>query len=167
MRRTVLLFAIIVGTVLCIASPSAQAQQSLFGIGPKAGFYLKGDPMIGAVAEFLFTRSIIFEPGVEVIFEGNSITTFVADANLRYAFQVRGETYSPFLLGGLGLGMSIASQGSETETDQKLRLNLGGGLTFNTRASTQFWGGLKIYTELTGDDTDSDVSLQAGVIFYL
>lgn len=165
MRRSVLLSCVIAGVLLLCGGISVKAQQSLFGIGPKIGLYLDGPVfLVGGVAELPVTRSWIFEPGVEVVFEQNSTTRLVGDANIRYAFQVRGEDFSPYILGGAGLALDISSRGGETQTQTDFRLNIGGGITLNTRSSTQYWGGLKIFF-LSEDD--SDVSLQGGIIFYL
>ena len=165
MRRLVLLSLVITGLFLAGGFESAHAQQTLFGIGPKLGLYLKGPVfMVGGVAEFPITKEWIFEPGVEVIFAQNDVLRLVGDANVRYAFQIRGENFSPYLLGGVGLALDISSVGGTTETQNDFRLNVGGGLTLNTRESTQYWGGLKIYF-LSEDD--SDVSLQGGILFYL
>ncbi|MCB0711496.1 MAG: hypothetical protein KDD67_04110 [Ignavibacteriae bacterium] len=165
MRRSVLLSLIIAGFLLFGGVASVNAQQTLFGLGPKIGLYLD-DPvfLIGGVVELPVTREWIFEPGVELVFEQNSTTRIVGDANVRYAFQIRGEDFSPYLLGGAGLALDISSRGGETQTQTDFRLNVGGGVTLNTRSSTQYWGGLKIFF-LSEDD--SDISLQGGILFYL
>jgi hypothetical protein len=64
----------------------------------------------------------------------------------------------------VGLSLDVASQGGSTGTQSDFRLNLGGGITFNTRSDIQYWGGLKIFLL---SKNDSDVSLQGGVLFYL
>ena len=162
MRRTILFLLPVLG-VLFLATSSLSAQETLFGIGPKAGFYLKGNPMIGAVAEIPLSRSIYIEPGVEVVFAKNSTTRLTIDGNLRYAFRVRGESYAPFALAGLGLNTDFVSLGDETDTRSSLSVNLGGGLFLNTRSDMQYWGGLKV---AIGED-DSDVALQGGIVWYL
>lgn len=148
---------------LCVLAAPASAQQSLLGVGPKIGYYLDGVFMIGGVAEFPITKSWILEPGVELIFEENSTTRVVIDGNVRYAFQLRGQTFSPYLLAGLGLAIDVQSRGGVTQTQTNLEANLGGGLTFNTRSDMQPWVGLKIFIQ----GEDSDVGLQGGVNFYL
>ena len=163
MRKTFALSLLSACAFLCILAAPASAQQSLFGIGPKIGFYLDGVFMIGGVAEFPLTKTWILEPGAEVIFEENSTTRFVIDGNVRYAFQLRGQTFSPYLLGGLGFAIDVQSRGGLTKTQTNLQANLGGGLTFGIRSDMQPWAGLKIFIQ--GDD--SDVGLQGGVNFYL
>lgn len=155
--------------LLCAVSVPASAQQSLFGIGPKVGLYLQGpSPMIGGVAEIPITQDWIIEPGVEVVFvqgeAAGSITRLVLDGNVRYAFRIRGETFSPFLLGGPALAIDISSQGGTTGTDVDFRLNVGGGVTLNTRESMQPWFGLKVYLL---SENESDVLIQGGLNFYL
>lgn len=148
---------------------SASAQQSLFGIGPKVGLYLAGPSlMVGGVAEIAVTQDWIFEPGAELVFVSNkssgSTTRLVLDGNARYAFHVRGETFSPYLLAGPGVALDLSSEGATTGTQADFRLNIGGGVTLNTRSNMQPWFGLKIY--LLAED-DSDVLLQGGLNFYL
>ena len=165
MRRLTLLSLGLIGSLLLGNPELLTAQQSLFGIGPKLGIYLDGPVfMVGGVAEFPVTRNWIFEPGVELVFEQNSTTRIVGDANARYAFQVRGEDFSPYLLFGAGIAVDINSQGGETRTQTDFRANVGGGVTLNTRSDTHWWAGIKIFL-LSKDD--SDVGLQGGVIFYL
>ena len=165
MRRLILLSLGLIGCFLLCTPELLRAQQSLFGIGPKAGFYLDGPVlMIGGVAEFPITRNWIFEPGLELVFERSSTTRIVGDGNVRYAFQVRGEDFSPYLLFGPSIVIDIASQGGETNIRPDFRANVGGGVTLNTRSDTQWWAGLKLFL-LSEDDTD--VGLQGGVIFYL
>lgn len=163
MRKTFVLSLLAACGFLCVLAAPASAQQSLFGVGPKIGYYLDGVFMLGGVVEFPITKSWILEPGVELIFEENSTTRFVIDGNVRYAFQLRGQTFSPYLLAGLGLAIDVQSRGGSTVTQTNLEANLGGGLTFNTRSDMQPWAGLKIFIQ----GEDSDVGLQGGVNFYL
>ena len=162
MRRTILFLLPIFG-ILFLATSSLSAQETLFGIGPKVGVYLKGNPMIGAVAEIPLSRAIYIEPGVELVFPGNSTTRLTLDGNIRYAFRVRGESYAPFLLGGIGLNTDFVTLGGESSTRSSFSANLGGGLFLNTRSDMQYWGGLKV---VIGED-DSDVALQGGIVWYL
>ena len=163
MRKTFVLSLLAACGFLCVLAAPASAQQSLFGVGPKIGYYLDGVFMLGGVVEFPITKSWILEPGVELIFEENSTTRIVIDGNVRYAFQLRGQTFSPYLLAGLGLAIDVQSRGGSTVTQTNLEANLGGGLTFNTRSDMQPWAGLKIFIQ----GEDSDVGLQGGVNFYL
>lgn len=163
MSRSVVLSFLAACLFVCLAATPSSAQQSLFGVGPKIGYYLDGVFMVGGVAEIPVTKSWIIEPGLELIFEQNSTTRVVVDGNVRYAFQLRGQTFSPYLLAGAGLALDIATLNGETSTQLNPELNLGGGLTFSTRSSMQPWIGLKIFIQ--GDD--SDVGLQGGVNWYL
>ena len=169
MRKTFTLSFIAGCALLCAMVVPASAQQSLFGVGPKVGLYLQGPSfMLGGVAEIAVTQNWIIEPGAELVFVSNksagNTTRLVLDGNVRYAFQIRGETFSPFVLGGPGVAIDLSSEGATTGTQADFRLNIGGGVTLNTRSSMQPWFGLKIY--LLSED-DSDVLIQGGLNFYL
>ena len=163
MRRTALTLLATTALLFLIAQPDLKSQETLFGIGPKAGLYLKGHPMVGAIAEIPLTRNIYIEPGLELIFPGNNTTRITLDLNGRYAFRPRGESFSPFLLGGLAYATDIVSVNDETGTNSDLFFNLGGGLFLNTRSATQYWLGLKAVV----GGGDSDVLLQGGIVWYL
>lgn len=165
MRRTVLTLAATTTLLLLLTLPSATAQETLFGIGPKAGLYLSGSgrPMVGAVAELPFSRNIYLEPGVELVLGLDNTLRLIIDANGRYAFRPRGQSFAPYLLGGLGLVTDVVTVNDVTETQTNPVLNLGGGIFLNTREATQYFGGIKI---MIGED-DSDVLLQAGIVWYL
>ena len=163
MRRTALSLLATTALLLLTAQPDLKSQETLFGIGPKAGLYLKGHPMVGAVAEIPITRNIYVEPGLELILPGNNTTRITLDLNGRYAFRPRGESFSPFLLGGLALATDFVSINEESATNTSLLFNLGGGLFLNTRSATQYWLGLKAVI----GEGDSDVLLQGGIVWYL
>ncbi|MEO5928668.1 MAG: hypothetical protein ABIR47_01935 [Candidatus Kapaibacterium sp.] len=123
--------------------------------------------MIGAIGEIPITRDIDFEPGVEMVLGIPSTTLIAIDGNIRYSFTLPGETIRPFALGGLAVQLQtydvgITSTGATSKTNTGFRLNLGGGVVFNSRSLIQYWTGLKIYF-LEGND----VVLQGGVLFYL
>lgn len=163
MKFRILLLAtalIIVG-----ASGVAQAQIQGFAIGPKLGFYLDGGKFfIGATGVYTITPDIDFEPGVEYVLGIDHVTRVVLDANARYNFTLRGITVRPFILGGVALVMDRSSFASGSDTRFTGRLNIGGGAVFNSRSLVQYWGGMKIYLL---SEEDSDVALQAGVVFFL
>ncbi len=163
MRRTALTLLATTALLFLVSQPNASAQETLFGIGPKAGLYLKGHPMFGAIAEIPLTRNIYIEPGLELILPGNNTTRVAIDLNGRYAFRPRGESFSPFLLGGLALATDIVSINDETSSETSLLFNVGGGLFLNTRSATQYWLGLKAVI----GEGDSDVLLQGGILWYL
>ncbi len=169
MRKTFTHFLVAGCVLFCAMAVTASAQQSLFGVGPKVGLYLAGPSfMVGGVAEIAVTQDWVVEPGAELVFVSNkasgNTTRLVLDGNVRYAFRVRGETFSPFLLAGPGVAIDLSSEGSTTDTQADFRLNIGGGVTLQTRSNLQPWFGLKVY--LLAED-DSDVLIQGGVNFYL
>lgn len=141
----------------------AQAQATGFGIGPKAGLYLKGHPMIGVQADYPISRNWGINPALEVIFPGNSTTTIEIDGTIRYGFPVRGETYMPYVFAGPALAYSIVTLGNETATETTFGLAGGGAIIWNTRDDLQWWTGIKINLF----NGDSDVLLQGGATFYL
>ncbi len=163
MRRTILTLLPLITILFFGALSTSNAQETLFGIGPKAGIYLKGHPMIGAIVELPLSRSIYLEPGLELVFPGNNTTRLVLEGNGRYSFRVKGESYAPFLLAGLGLNVDFVTINNESATQTSLAANLGGGLFLNTRSDVQYWGGMKVSI----GSEDSDVALQGGVIWYL
>lgn len=169
MRKTFTHFLAVGCALFCAMVVSASAQQSLFGVGPKVGLYLAGPSiMVGGVAEIALTQDWIIEPGAEFVLVNNkasgNTTRLILDGNVRYAFRVRGETFSPFVLAGPGVAIDLSTEGATTGTDADFRLNLGGGVTLNTRSNIQPWFGLKIYVLA---EADSDVLLQGGLNFYL
>jgi hypothetical protein len=164
MKRFLLIVALLAMAVL--ASGPAQAQQlSRTSIGPKLGFYVDiGKFMVGAVGDFALTSNLYLEPGFEIVFGIPSTTRLIGDLNARYAFLVQGQTFQPWVLGGFGIRSDNYTFANASTSSTAFRLNLGGGITFNTRSDLQPWAGLKIY--LLGKD-DSDVLLQGGVNFFL
>ncbi|MDB5034333.1 MAG: hypothetical protein JWQ98_1574 [Chlorobi bacterium] len=162
MRR---IFFILTLAFLVCGFQGLHAQISGLAIGPKAGIYLSaGKLMLGAIGEIPITRDIDFEPGVETVLGIPSTTLIDIDGNIRYSFTLPGETIRPFALLGFGIQLqtyaTTTQSGSNTNTG--FRLNLGGGLVFNSRSLIQYWAGLKLYL-LEGNDA----ALQGGVLFYL
>ncbi len=151
--------------MLCIIGGASvtQAQVRGTGIGPKIGLYLDESLfMIGGIVEVPLTSELDLEPGVELVTGISNTTRLVLDANGRYSFTIIGSDVRPFAMGGLGLVFNFISLGGASETNTDFRLNLGAGVTFNSRSLIQPWGGLKIV--LLSDQ--SDIALQGGVNFY-
>ena len=160
MVRTGLLL-LLLGSVVVLHD--VQAQATGFGIGPKVGAYLKGHPLIGVQVDYPISRNWGVQPGLEIVFPGNSTTRVQIDGSVRYAFPVRGEQYMPYIFAGPALSYSIVSLGGETDTQVDFGLSGGGAIVWNTRSDVQWWSGLKIVFF----DGDSDVGLLGGVTFYL
>jgi hypothetical protein len=157
-------FALVLALV-ALSSP-AYGQTAGFGVGPKLGFYLSGGAFaIGAVTEFPMTREVTIEPGLEFVVGIKDLTRIILDANVRYGFPLQGLSIEPWVLAGLGYRFDSYHFVSGNTSDSSPHLNLGGGVTFNARASLQPWAGLKIY--LLDSKGGSDVLLQGGVNFYL
>jgi hypothetical protein len=163
MKRTFLVFIPLL-FLLCVAT-GAHAQIQSPAIGPKLGLYFNNSLfMLGAISEIPLTAALDFEPGVELVLGVSHTTRVVVDANGRYSFTLQGNDLRPFVMAGLGVVTDFVSVGGTSDSKTDLRVNLGGGVVFNSRSLTQYWGGLKI--SVLSDD-NSDVLLQAGVNFYL
>ncbi|HVZ39020.1 MAG TPA: outer membrane beta-barrel protein [Candidatus Kapabacteria bacterium] len=143
---------------------AAHAQVRANAIGAKLGLYFDGSkPMIGVNGEIPFTSELDFEPAAELVFGIQNTTLVILDANGRYSFNLQGSEVRPYLLGGLGVGVSFVSVNGTSKSDTDFRLNLGGGMVFNSRSLIQYWAGLKVFVL----SKSSDVGIQGGVNFYL
>lgn len=163
MKRVFLLALFVASLSTLAAIPSSAQSRSL--IGPKVGVWLDMAKFgIGAIGDFAITNEWSFEPGVQFVVGLSRTTLIVLDGNVRYNFALRGETFSPYVNGGLGLWIASYdyefNNGTSSATD--LHLNFGGGITFSTRSNIQPFAGLNV-AFISG----SDVQLYGGVKFAI
>jgi len=157
--KRLLLTAAVVAAISCLAAPASRAQSQAL-LGPDVGLWVDlGKIDLGLIAEFLITPEVSIQPGVHFVIDAYPNTTLlIFDGNVHYNFALRGQTFSPYVRGGIGIWHSSYSSGSISSSGTDVHLNIGGGLTFNTRSDMQPFVGLSI--AFVGG---SDVKLHGGL----
>jgi hypothetical protein len=149
--------------LLVAVTTPAPAQESRIAAGPKGGFFLeKAYLMLGMVGEYPLEGGWMLVPAVEYVAGISETTRIILDGNLHYLIPLRGSTTRPFLLGGAGVRFDFYKVDGSSEAS--FRLNLGGGVSFNSAGAVQPWAGVKIFFL---DVKKSDLCLQGGVNFVL
>lgn len=158
-----LLTAAFVAAMSCMAAPASKAQSQVL-FGPELGIWVDmGKINIGLIAEFLVTPEVSIQPGIHFVPNAYSNTTLmIFDGNVHYNFALRGQTFSPYVRGGVGIWYLSYTNGNLSSSSTDVHLNIGGGLTFNTRSDMQPFLGLSI--AFVGG---SDVKLHGGVKWAL
>jgi hypothetical protein len=161
MKRS-LLAAAVVAALMFITAPGAHAQSQAM-IGPDVGLWVDmGKIDLGVIADFLVTPEVSIQPGLHFVVGLENTTLLIADGNVQYNFALRGQTFSPYIRGGLSLWYASYSFSNSSYSNTDYHLNLGGGLTFNTRSNMQPFVGLNI-AFIEG----SDVKLHGGLKFAI
>ena len=146
-----------------MTAASAVQAQSQAMLGPDVGLWVDaGKLSIGGIGDFRVTPEVSIQPGVHFIVGVDNTTLMVFDGNVHYNFALRGSTFSPYVRGGLSLWYASYSFGNSSYSNSDFKLNLGGGLTFNTRSNMQPFVGLNI-AFIDG----SDVKLHGGLKFAI
>lgn len=157
-----LLAAALVATISCSVATEARAQsQTMFG--PDIGLWVGGGlGDVGFLLDFLVTPEVAIQPALHVVFGRRNETIIVFDGNVHYNFPIRGETFSPYVRGGIGIWDRIYSFDNVSSSEVDLHINIGGGITLQTRSNLQPFFGMSVY--LVGG---SDVKLHGGVKFAM
>ena len=154
MKRILCVAAAVAAFVVAFTTDiHAQSQSS---VGPDVGIWIANDVGvdIGFLGDFYVTPQVSVQPAVHYVFGGTNDQTVIIDGNGHYNFAIRGETFSPYVRGGLGVWIGPVRT--------RLHLNIGGGVTLQTRSNIQPFFGLSIM--FIGG---SDVKLHAGAKFAL
>jgi hypothetical protein len=157
-----LLTAVVVAAIAFMAAPAARAQSQTM-IGPDVGLWVDmGKIDLGLVADFLVTPEVSIQPGLHFILGIENTTLMVFDGNVQYNFALRGQSFAPYVRGGLGVWYYSYSFETVSGSTTDFHLNLGGGITFNTRSNMQPFVGLNI-AFIDG----SDIKLHGGLKFAI
>jgi hypothetical protein len=161
MKRS-LLTAMVVAAISFMAAPDVTAQ-SQASIGPDVGLWVDwGKIDLGLIADFLVTPEVSIQPGIHFVVGVDNTTVMLFDGNVHYNFAIRGQTFAPYIRGGLGVWYQSYSFNNVSGSSTDFHLNLGGGLTFNTRSNMQPFVGMNI--AFIGG---SDIKLHGGLKFAI
>lgn len=158
-----LLTAAVVAAIAMMAAPAVKAQSQAL-LGPDVGLWVDmGNIDLGLIAEFLVTPEVSIQPGIHFVVDaGPNTTLLIFDGNVHYNFALRGQTFSPYVRGGLGIWHASYSSDNFSSSNTDVHLNIGGGLTFNTRSNMQPFVGMNI--AFVGG---SDIKLHGGLKWAL
>lgn len=135
--------------VLLLIAAAVPCQAADFDFGVRAGVYLDGsDPFVGVEAITPLTRSLRFNPNVEIIDSEND-TVIGVNGDLVYDFIV---DRSKFIFAGGGVGVLFGD-------DTDLGVNILGGIGMRHGSFTPY-AQAKV---VIGDD--NDVAVAAGIRF--
>jgi hypothetical protein len=127
---------------LCAFLPAAASAQLRTGIGPRVGvsigpdqLLLGGQAIIGEIAP-----NLTFDPSLELGF-GDDVTTFAANFDLHYHFDIENVTWRPYA--GFGADIVVFEPDGPGDGDTEV----GGGLIIGAGAPTssgnRFFGEMK------------------------
>ena len=161
MKRFLLAVALVATLTISIASEARAQSQTMFG--PDVGLWVGGGlGDLGVLLDFLVTPEVSLQPAFHVVFGRRNETILVLDANAHYNFPIRGETFSPYVRAGIGFWNRMYSFDNTSTSSLDAHLNIGGGITLQTRSNLQPFFGLSVY--LVGG---SDVKLHGGLKFAM
>lgn len=161
MKRTLFTAAAIAALSLLVTTGARAQSQAM--VGPDVGLWVDQAKIdIGFIGDFLVTPTISIQPGLHIVVGITNITRIIIDGNVHYNFALRGETFSPYVRGGLGIWHDSYTNATISGSSTDLHLNIGGGITFNTRSTMQPFAGLSV--AFVGG---SDVKLHGGLKFAI
>lgn len=126
--------------VVALAAPDAARAQAT--VGPVVGVHEDADFGVGAYLGLpvpSLADGLSINPSFTYFFPGGSREYWELNGDFVYDFRVsRDAPVFPFALAGLNIA---TASGGGRGGDTDLGLNLGGGVTFNTRSARPFVGG--------------------------
>jgi hypothetical protein len=137
---TLLLAALTVALSAAGAIAQSESDVGFRGWGPRVGLSFKPDQVhFGAHFDYgHFARHVRFQPNVELGF-GDHVDLFTINAEAAYRFSANGNTWSPYLGGGLGANIKRYDRKGDSRSDTDLGANLLGGIERGLAGGDRFF----------------------------
>jgi hypothetical protein len=133
---------VLVALALCAVLPATALAQIQEGIGPRVGFSVDPDQLVlgGQMIVGEIAPKLTFDPSLELGF-GDDVTTFAANFDLHYHFDIENVTWQPYA--GFGLDVMFANPDGPADSST----DIGGGLIIGagapTKSGNRFFGEMK------------------------
>lgn len=121
---------------------SAPAQAVITGMGPRVGFSVSPDQIVGGghIVVGPIAKNITFDPSIELGL-GDHVTTVALNFDLHYHFDIKETDWRPYA--GAGMVVTFVDSNSDTQTDNSStgtggEVILGAGVP--TSAGNRFFG---------------------------